>query len=1795
MTIQAAKLAAYIGVDGVQDAKRALKSFSRDLTRTAKNLRRMGTVMTAGLTAPLTLLARQFVNTASDYEESLNKVDVVFGESANEIRTWAEGAAENLGMSSQAAMEAASSLGAFFKTAGAHADVLPAMSKNIVKLATDFGSLYNVDPTDMLEKFRSGLAGDSEPLRRFGIDLSAARTEAKALELGLAKTRKEISEGDKVAARYALIMEQGAIAMGDFARTADGAANSGRILTAMYQDMAAELGQELLPYKIQLNQLLIGLLRRFRGLSPEVKRNVVVMGALVAALGPLLVGLGMIANGVMAVSGVLGGLIGVISSVISAIVGGLIAAISAVGAPVALLIAAVAALALAWEYNWGGIQDITKRALEDVTTWIKQAWGWVSNATAQAWEFVRSVTVRTWEAITGALRTVLDWILNAMRTVLETISRAWQAASTFIYKVVFTRFKAVADFIRDVLVFIASRFKMAWQIAVETTRDALQGILSALGRGLSNAANALASFLEKVPGIGGALASGLRGAANAIVGYIRDANELVRRFLNIDFGDAVGSVTAELGDFTEKMKEFRDDVGDALRSIFDVDLPELNIGEWLKQIIEEFNLPELVDFVRSQIPDLVQEGLGWITEKAGDLYQSLIDRFKELMESGQVDLSDLFGYQDVDLSSAFDDTLLGIDKVKKALQDAGVGSEAVADAFEQMKEQVNKALEYVDFQLKQGLIDPVDAIRERISILSRFAEQAFKAGFKEAAAEAAAEVVLLRKQLDEMLKDAAGANGDNPLQRAADLLKSITDGVRSTLEQWQAMAALGPATFETGGLDILGAMQPQVEAIITWWANLYDNIKEIGGKAEAAAQMVDGIMRPIRSLVESMDALYNANKGRLDGILAHTRPRLVALVEWLGRIYDDIKDVAPEAMAAAGAIDNIVKPLRGLMEGMNALYEGEKGHLDGILAHTRPRLVALVEWLNRVWEDIQDAAPNAQAGAKAIGEIVQPLRGLMDGMKALYEGSKGRLNGILAHTRPRLMAVIQWLSRLWNDVAGVADDARAASGFIGEISENLSSGMQILQELKAWRSVRDVEDRFTQFRKAWDFIVEEFDRTRRNVGDLVNDDLVKFSQMLENLADGLEKALHLLTQDLYHIRPPSMDIWQPLVDWVTVSVQLLLDWIADNPNFGDDSTAVEAFGNALDSLMQGLEAALSIVQNFDFQRPDAAVWKNFEDWVITTFTYFYDWVNATGQFERRDVPFGDEGLKLVQAFADALNSLMQALEAALNMSLSMPKDWARPDANVWGDFETWVKDVFASFANWILNSLSDDIDLNSDDPFGLISAASEAMGRLWGALSDALSLAMAMPPDFSAPDIESAAWTGFENFVKQIFQRFYDWINSTGTYEGQEIPFGEDGLNLVSAFGDALSGLMGGLASAFEVFQGLITFVPPSEARMDAFVNAVRVLFTKAKENIVDKLETGSNEVIQAFGEALGSLMDGLRSALDLFKDLAGTDPGVYTPGTLSAEFEDRLGNLIEGVHTTLMAFKSYVQDKAGSEWIPASEEFLKAVRDVFGILRQALDLFVDLEANNLPSTQTIVEFVDSVLFLFREFATGLNAIVNDLSDAEGESRAVWSAMLDNIPDEATAKRRTQVVGKGLIDGLKSNLLGGLGTNTVEGWARYVADRVYRPIHDNVLSYAEAKWLGNQIDQGLIDGLNSGSKMVAFTAYNLGRTVDMEMRRALGIASPAAVAVESGQMVGWGMVVGMDSYRPAVREAAARLAADIHSGLKSDIPLVYAQMPAEKRIILRHEVTVRSPDGSVQRMDMRDLAAALSDYMRVGV
>lgn len=207
---------------------------------------RIGTAIGTGLRNAVDF-AMGSLGVSSDVNESINAVKVAFGDVGDEVLSLGRDSAKQFGLSQGEFNSYAVQMSAFAQQiAGDGGDVVGTLD-DIVSRATDFASVMNLDVGDSLGLIQSGLAGETEPLRKYGIDLSAAAVEAYAAANGIGTAGEELTEQQKVLARFGSLMEQTSKVQGDFANTSGSFANKQRIVASRWEDIRASMGEKFMP------------------------------------------------------------------------------------------------------------------------------------------------------------------------------------------------------------------------------------------------------------------------------------------------------------------------------------------------------------------------------------------------------------------------------------------------------------------------------------------------------------------------------------------------------------------------------------------------------------------------------------------------------------------------------------------------------------------------------------------------------------------------------------------------------------------------------------------------------------------------------------------------------------------------------------------------------------------------------------------------------------------------------------------------------------------------------------------------------------------------------------------------------------------------------------------------------------------------------------------------------------------------------------------------------------------------------------------------------------------------------------------------------------------------------------------------------------------------------------------------------------------------------------------------------------------------------------------------------------
>ncbi len=204
-----------------------------------------------------------FISKASDYIEDMNLFSVAMGDYAESASEYAQQVSEAMGIDTGEWMRNQGLFQTLITGFGVAGKSASQMSENLTQLAYDLSSFYNIDVETAMQKLKSGMAGELEPLRAIGYDLSQAKLQASATELGIDKAVSSMTQAEKAMIRYHAIMTQVTSTHGDMARTIEEPANQIRILKAQLTMLEREIGnvfmpllKAVLPYLIAITKVL---------------------------------------------------------------------------------------------------------------------------------------------------------------------------------------------------------------------------------------------------------------------------------------------------------------------------------------------------------------------------------------------------------------------------------------------------------------------------------------------------------------------------------------------------------------------------------------------------------------------------------------------------------------------------------------------------------------------------------------------------------------------------------------------------------------------------------------------------------------------------------------------------------------------------------------------------------------------------------------------------------------------------------------------------------------------------------------------------------------------------------------------------------------------------------------------------------------------------------------------------------------------------------------------------------------------------------------------------------------------------------------------------------------------------------------------------------------------------------------------------------------------------------------------------------------------------------------------------
>ena len=265
-----------------------LDAINKQLKQVSDSLTSFGARLSVGVTAPIIAAGAASIKMASDMDESVNKVDVVFGEAAKTVHEFSNTTLTAYGIAKSTALDMAALFGDMATSMGFSQAEAAKMSTELVALAGNLASFKNVSLDQVETALKSIYTGETESLKNFGIVMTETNLQAYALSQGIETTTSAMSQSEKVALRLQYVLDNTKNAQGDFARTSDSTANQLRILSESLKELAAIAGEELIPMVLPIIKQLNQIIQKVGQLDDGTKDMITKLAVFAAAFGPVL-------------------------------------------------------------------------------------------------------------------------------------------------------------------------------------------------------------------------------------------------------------------------------------------------------------------------------------------------------------------------------------------------------------------------------------------------------------------------------------------------------------------------------------------------------------------------------------------------------------------------------------------------------------------------------------------------------------------------------------------------------------------------------------------------------------------------------------------------------------------------------------------------------------------------------------------------------------------------------------------------------------------------------------------------------------------------------------------------------------------------------------------------------------------------------------------------------------------------------------------------------------------------------------------------------------------------------------------------------------------------------------------------------------------------------------------------------------------------------------------------------------------------------------------------------------------
>lgn len=272
----------------LEKQKTTLGKTSEEWKNLSEKAGEIGKNMTMKVTAPILAAAGASFKLGADFEQAMGKMEVVFEDSSKNIEKWASTALRDFGLAKSTAITMVSDFGALFKGMGMSIQQTEEWSKTLTERTMDLSNFYDTSVEETTNALNAIVTGQTEPLRKFGINMTQATLQEYAFANGIKKKVSEMTEAEKVQLRYNYVIEKTNIAVGTTARESDSATGQIERFKQGTRELGTSFSEHILPIITPVINGINGMVEGFANLSEGTKKFIVYGGLVVATVGPII-------------------------------------------------------------------------------------------------------------------------------------------------------------------------------------------------------------------------------------------------------------------------------------------------------------------------------------------------------------------------------------------------------------------------------------------------------------------------------------------------------------------------------------------------------------------------------------------------------------------------------------------------------------------------------------------------------------------------------------------------------------------------------------------------------------------------------------------------------------------------------------------------------------------------------------------------------------------------------------------------------------------------------------------------------------------------------------------------------------------------------------------------------------------------------------------------------------------------------------------------------------------------------------------------------------------------------------------------------------------------------------------------------------------------------------------------------------------------------------------------------------------------------------------------------------------